>query len=128
MSTIVNILRATEEVQLPDGSTVLASEEALRQTLRESLRLERQRRLAPANQHQHHDARPARSGDARSGGARDTDTGRPEVRVVGQVPQPTKPVRRSVRSMKSPIVPEPDQLRSERPEPRSVTGPLEPRG
>jgi hypothetical protein len=36
MSTIIEILRSTEEVQLPDGTRTLASEEALRQTLRES--------------------------------------------------------------------------------------------
>jgi len=62
--------------------------------------------------------------DPRPGNARDTDMGRPEVRVVGRAPRPANPIR----SAKSAIVPEPDQVQSERPNSRMVTGPLEPRG
>src|SRR5262249_29514231 len=134
MSTIVEILRATEEVLLPDGSRVLASvwerEEALRQTLRESLRRERQKRkerqghqrllmqrAALASGHSDQpDARSpnarspdACSPDARSGGARDMDMGHPVVQVVGQANTRSA---NSVRSAKSAIVPEPDQIQS----------------
>ena len=47
--------------------------------------------------------------------------GRPDVRMVGRSPRPTTPIR----SVKSAIVPEPDQVRSEPPH-RST--PLEPPG
>jgi hypothetical protein len=129
MSTIVEILRSTEEVQLPDGTRTLASEEALRQSLRESLQ-ESLRLKRLKHQERHGLGVDARRGDARSPDARSSDTNhsvlsaRPEVRVVGRVSHPIKPIR----SAKSTIVPEPDQIQSKRPEPRPVVGPLEPRG
>ena len=48
------------------------------------------------------------------------------VTVVGRAPKPAKP--RPIRSTKSSVVPEPDQIMSPRPKPRSVVGPLEPQG
>ena len=48
--------------------------------------------------------------------------GRPEVRVVGRSPQPARPIRHS---MKSRIVPEPDQIQSA---PPRRSSPLEPPG
>ena len=49
-----------------------------------------------------------------------------DVTVVGRAPKPAKP--RPIRSTKSSVVPEPDQIMSPRPKPRSVVGPLEPQG
>jgi hypothetical protein len=111
MSTIVEILKSAEEVLLPDGRRVSAQREAaLMQALRESLRLERQRL-----EHR----RLALAGDARNyAGVRDMDMGHSIVQVVGRATQSAKPVR----SAKSAIVPEPDQIQSKRPEPRSVLG------
>jgi hypothetical protein len=72
----------------------------------------------------------ARSPDARSpeegrpGSARDTDMGRPMAVGVGRA----HPTGRPIRSVKSQIVPEPDQIKSKRPEPRPFAGRFEPRG
>jgi hypothetical protein len=46
------------------------------------------------------------------------------VTHVGRSPRQRGPIK----SAKSAIVPEPDQVRSERPNPRPVVGPLEPQG
>ena len=81
-------------------------------------------RAANSARRQGRDARPGTPYGASYGNARDTDMGRPEVSVVGRAPRPTKPVQ----SAKSAIVPDPDQVKSERPNPRMVTGPLQPRG
>jgi hypothetical protein len=74
MNTVIEILRAVEEVQLPDGRLVLARtlerEEALRQALRESLRLERQRQERQRQyQHQGHQKLAGDSPDYGGAGA-----------------------------------------------------------
>jgi len=75
----------------------------------------------------HPDARPpdARSPEeGRPGSARDMDMSRPMAVGIGRA----HPTGRPVRSAKSQIVPEPDQIKSERPEPRYFAGRFEPRG
>ena len=81
-------------------------------------------RAANSARRQGRDARPGTPYGASYGNARDTDMGRPEVRAVGRSSGPANPIR----SAKSKIVPEPDQVQSGRPSSRTVTGPLEPRG
>ena len=73
------------------------------------------------------DARPpdARSPEeGRPGSARDMDMSRPMAVGIGRA----HPTGRPVRSAKSQIVPEPDQIKSKRPEPRYFAGRFEPRG
>ena len=73
------------------------------------------------------DARPpdARSPEeGRPGSARDMDMGRPMAIGIGRA----HPTGRPIRSAKSQIVPEPDQIKSKRPEPRYFAGRFEPRG
>jgi len=128
MSTIIRTVLEGEET---------SKTEAMMQTLRQSLHLERQRQerqrrlvmqhAALAGSHRAGDRRDARSGDLHSDGARDTDMARPVVQVVGRANN-TQPMRPSARSAKSTIVPEPDQIQSKRPNPLPVTGPFEPRG
>jgi len=83
------------------SAQVAEREEALRQTVRESLRLERQRferrrRLALAGDARNYDgAHPAGAHPSDmhvSGGARDTDMGRPVVQAVGRSPRSARPV------------------------------------
>ena len=72
------------------------------------------------------DARPpdARSPEeGRPGSARDMDMGRPMAIGIGRA----HPTGRPIRSAKSQIVPEPDQIKSKRPEPRYFAGRFEPR-
>src|SRR5262249_5208487 len=128
MSTIIQTVLEGEET---------SKTEAMMQTLRQSLHLERQRHerqrrpvmqhAALAGSHRAAGRRDARSGDLHSDGARDTDMARPVVQVVGRANN-TQPMRPPARSAKSTIVPEPDQIQSKRPNPLPVTGPFEPRG
>ena len=110
MSTIIEILRETEVI--------------LPATIVEALHRERREQHARASRQSGQYRARAPHPDTAFANARDTDMGRPEVRVVGRAPQPARPVQ----SAKSKIVPEPDQGKSERPGSRPVTGPLEPRG
>jgi hypothetical protein len=103
MSLIVQILKETEVI--------------LPATIVEALHRERRERLARASR------RDPRPGTAFAN-ARDADMGQPEVRAVGRSPGSANPIR----SVKSKIVPEPDQVQSERPKPRLLTGPFEPQG
>jgi hypothetical protein len=143
MSTIVSILKETE-VTLP-VSLVQALEKALRRErqerqLREPLGRREpptpgNRRLDPSLAVRVHppgahrpDARPPNARppeEGRPGSARDMDMARPVAVGIGRA----HPTGRSIqRSAKSQIVPEPDQIKSKRPEPRPFAGRFEPRG
>jgi hypothetical protein len=130
MSTVTRVIMEAEAA---------SSEQAVRQSLRAALQeLARQgvlrvRTNRPAGPGEAGPAGPGVAGPARVGGAgssggvgapiANNSPGRPDVRVVGRSPQPAKPIRRS---MKSRIVPEPDQVQSEPASRRSTL--LEPPG
>jgi hypothetical protein len=126
MSTVTRTIIEAETVSAREAMRTAMREEALRAAARQA-----DSRREPI----HQKPVPAGHPDPRSAGARpgrpdpvgaptgNNSLGQPEVRVVGRS-RPAKPIR----SAKSVIVPEPDQIISRRPDPRPVTGPLEPRG
>jgi hypothetical protein len=119
-----------QELSRDEGLQIIMREQGLRAAMQAAARQADSRR-GPV----HQNPGPAGHPDPRSAGARsgrpdpigapiaNNSQGQPEVRVVGRA-RPAKPIR----TAKSGVVPEPDQVTSRRPEPRPVTGPLEPRG
>ena len=122
---------AIDLIQRNGGLQRVLREEGLRAAMQAAARQADSRR-EPI----HQEPGPGGHSDPRPAGARpgrpdpigtpisNNSLGQPEVRVVGRARPSAKPIR----SAKSQIVPEPDQIQSERPKPRPVTGPLEPQG
>jgi len=116
VSTIVEILKATEEVLLPDGRRILAAA-----VLERVVDADRggDRVISGASSRGDASSRGASSRSAPStvnvpGGMPITHnfSGQPSVQVVGRG-RLAKPIRsKPVQSMKSKIVPEPDQIQS----------------
>jgi hypothetical protein len=133
MSTVTRIILEAETVSAMDFIQAAMREEALRASaLRAAARQTASRREPSMHQKLVPVAGPARGAGAGSSGGSErvsgapitnnNSPGRPEVRVVGRSPQPARPIRHS---MKSRIVPEPDQIQSA---PPRRSSPLEPPG
>ena len=115
MSTIVEILKATEEVLLPDGRRILAA--AALERVVDADRGDRVISGASSSSRGNTSSRSAPSTVNVPGGMPITHnfSGQPSVQVVGRG-RLAKPIRsKPVQSMKSKIVPEPDQIQSEPP-------------
>ena len=138
MSVVTRVIVEAEAISSREALRLMREEDlraAMRAALQELVRhgLLRVRTNRPAGPGEAGPAGPGVAGPARVGGAgssggvgapiANNSPGRPDVRVVGRSPQPAKPIRRS---MKSRIVPEPDQVQSEPASRRSTL--LEPPG
>jgi hypothetical protein len=100
MSTVTRIILEAEAA---------SSREAMRAALRASVRQAASRREPTRQEPVRQDSRPgSRPGPSMSGPIGNNSLGQPDVHMVGRSPQPAKPIR----SMKSRIVPEPDQIQS----------------
>jgi hypothetical protein len=112
MSLLTRIIMEAERI----SALEFIREEGLRAVMQAAARQANMRR-EPTRQE------PAPAGPARVGTPiTDNPAGQPVVSVVGRATRPTKPIR----STKSTVVPEPDQLQSAPPTRRS--SPLEPPG
>jgi hypothetical protein len=123
VSTVTRIIREAEAASARDAMRLLR-EEDLRAAMRAAARQADLRREPVHQKPVRQEPGPCSRPDPHVAGVPITNNapGRPEVRVVGRSPQPAKPIR----SAKSAIVPEPDQVRSEPASRRST--PLEPPG
>ena len=113
MSTIVEILKATEEVLLPDGRRILAAA-VLERVVDADRGGDRVISGASSSSRGNTSSRSAPSTVNVPGGMPITHnfSGQPSVHVVGRG-RLAKPIRsKPVQSMKSKIVPEPDQIQS----------------
>jgi hypothetical protein len=128
MSTITRIIMEAERTSAMEFVRALMREEEMRAAMAAASQATLARKTAVLRQNPRHpDARPpdARSpGEGRPGSARDMDMSRPMAVGIGRA----HPTGRPIRSAKSTIVPEPDQIKSKRPEPRYFAGRFEPRG